>query len=207
MKTYFWTAETTAAIKEYLSLGPSAKRDRLFAISILPALNIIISSELNQLRLADNEDLRQDAIVKALDVFKSIIDYTTAQSFVTTSIRRYIRQYAMLKNPLVKYNDVSNDNEMLLTLIPDQELPPVESKEELSLARQRFIKSIKDKIDQQQALNSTRVALLSMLIDYAEANEYELAGFVPYCADQLKLTIPYIRVVASTLEIKCKPLM
>jgi uncharacterized protein with ATP-grasp and redox domains len=205
--TFFWSAETTSAIKEYLSLEASAKRDRLFEKSILPAINTIISIELNQLKLATSEDLRQDATIKALEVFSLITDWQSAQAFVTTAIRRYIRQYAMRKNPLTKYNDQSNESDLVLARIVDNEAPLLESKEEKATARQRFICDIREKIEEQKVLNSTRVAILSLLIDYAEANDYEMAGFIPYCSDTLKLSVSYIRSVSSTLDIKCKPLM
>ncbi len=207
MKTYFWTADTTAAIKEYLSLEASAKRDRLFANSILPVLDIIISSELNQLHLTANEDLRQDALVKALDVFKLITDWQSAQAFITTAIRRFIRQYAMSKNPLRKYNDKSNESESILSLIADNAAPLVESREESETGRKRFINSLREKIEEQKVLNSTRVSILNMLIEYAAANDYELSGFIPHCSEKLGLSVSYIRSVSSTLDIKWKPLM
>ena len=205
--TYFWSAETTSAIKEFLSLEASAKRDRLFEKSILPAINTIISIELNQLKLTTNEDLRQDATIKALEVFSLITDWQSAQAFITTAIRRYIRQYAMRKNPLTKYNDQSNESDVVLARIVDSDAPLLESKEEVDTARQRFVSELREKIKEQNVLNSTRVSILNMLIEYAADNDFELSGFIPHCSEKLGLSVSYIRSVSSTLDIKCKPLM
>ena len=203
----FWTNETNEAIKIYNTTTDKRTKDKVFESIILQALNIIINSELFKVGEANNEDLKQDVLVHILLHIDKIDNYTTAQAYLTLLIRRYIRCYCMAKNPLKKYNDKANEDDAVLFHIEDDEpFDLVEAEEQKELLRNYITASIDEVIQEQQVLNSTKVAVLELLKEYLVENEFDAREFADYACGKLGIKLSTFRTICSELGLSTKPL-
>jgi hypothetical protein len=203
----FWTNETNEAIKIYNTTTDKRTKDKVFESTILQALNITINSELFKVGEATNEDLKQDVLVHILLHIGKIDNYTTAQAYLTLLIRRFIRCYCMAKNPLKKYNNKANeDDAVLLRIVDNTPYDLVEAEEQKELCRNYITASIDEVIQEQQVLNSTKVAVLELLKQYLNDNNYDARGFADYACGKLGIKLSTFRTICSELGLSTKPL-
>ena len=194
----FWSSAVDDAIRCYNSLPASLAKDILFERKIYPALSIIINSNLFAVNQYCNDDLRQDSLIKIIEIMPNICDYKSSQAYITTVVRNYILQ-AIKRPALLLARDFSN-----LDVVDSYSND--EQAEQRLIQRKKVIDDINCKIASSSPFQNTKISILNAFKKYLIDNNFDPKGFVLHCSDTLHLAQPSILRHLSELGIKCRDL-
>lgn len=207
----YWTAKEDQLIRQYYHQKSEEERQQQI-IHLLPAISVMVRKALRSFKndlivTPDNEqDVTIHLITKSLaglkeDKLQGQLQflYRSATNFIISTYfsgkknkpieqdyeSQYVGQYP------VKIEEETFD--------PEQDQIDNENKQDI---RQRVIKELDFRINQQRVLNTTNVQFLLLFKSYLIENDFEPSGFREFACDKMDMNIYKFRSIASRLGIK-----